>query len=110
MKCSKTQTKLCNEEECKVCFERSFASYEGKTEDGKLKVELWNYELNKGITPRNVRKGSIIKRWFNCDVCDHSFLSQLTYITSKIKIIYINYIYSLYSFINYKLINIKNIV
>ena len=83
MTCSKTQSKLCNKEKCKICFERSFASYEGKTKKGTLKVELWNYELNNGINPRNVRKGSITKRWFNCDVCDHSFLSQLTYITSK---------------------------
>ena len=41
----------------KISFERSFASYEGKTEKGKLKKECWVVEKNNGLTPRDVTKG-----------------------------------------------------
>ena len=43
--------------EDKISFERSFASYEGKTEKGKLKKECWVVEKNNGLTPRDVTKG-----------------------------------------------------
>ena len=39
--CNSNQQKLCGRLECNVCFERSFASYEGKTPDGKKKVDCW---------------------------------------------------------------------
>lgn len=44
MLCSSKQRQLCGLKECKICFDRSFASYEGKTPNGKLKVNCWDYE------------------------------------------------------------------
>ena len=52
----------------KLSYERSFASYEGKTKNGKLKVECWNYEENK-INPRDVSKNSHKICSFKCDIC-----------------------------------------
>jgi very-short-patch-repair endonuclease len=67
--------KLC-EEECQMCFEKSFASHP--------RSEFWNYEYN-GDTPRQYTIGSGYKRWFTCDKeeCGHIFESQLASITNK---------------------------
>lgn len=57
---------LCNNDNCDECFEKSFASHP--------KVIYWNYELNKGILPRTVFKGSGTKKyWFTCEICFHDF-------------------------------------
>lgn len=68
---------LCSDSECSTCFERSFASFEGLTSAGTLKRECWVSELNNGKKPRNVFKSSGNKYWFRCDICEHSFSSQL---------------------------------
>ena len=45
MICSSKQRHLCGLKECKICFDRSFASYgKGKTPNCKLKVDCWDYE------------------------------------------------------------------
>jgi very-short-patch-repair endonuclease len=62
--------KLCDLEDCKSCFEKSFASND--------KSKYWS-EKNK-VKPRNVFKGSNKKYWFNC-ICGHSFNSSLTQIS-----------------------------
>ena len=67
--------KLCNKEDCIHCYNKSFASYEGKTKNGKLKIECWQEE-NK-LKPRDVFKSSGKKYKFNCDVCNHDFCSSL---------------------------------
>jgi hypothetical protein len=56
--------KLCSLNDCKSCFEKSFASFE--------KVKYWNYTLNK-VRPRDAFKTSSIKYWFKCNVCNHDF-------------------------------------
>ena len=57
---------LCNNDNCYECFEKSFASHP--------KAIYWNYELNKGILPRTVFKGSGTKKyWFTCKDCNHDF-------------------------------------
>ena len=56
-----------------IPFERSFASYEGKTEKGKFKKDCWVSEKNNGLTPRDITKGSSKKYWFQCDECPHQF-------------------------------------
>jgi very-short-patch-repair endonuclease len=59
-----SSTKLCENEECKECFEKSFASH--------FKSKFWsnNNELNS----RQVFKSSSTnKYWFNCDKCSHTF-------------------------------------
>jgi very-short-patch-repair endonuclease len=57
--------KLCENDDCDMCFNQSFASHE--------KVIYWNYKMNEPITPRQVFKSSNKKFWFNCNVCYHTF-------------------------------------
>ena len=71
MICSSKQKLLCGLQECKICFDRSFASYEGKTPNDKLKVDCWDNEKNGEIKPINICKGTHKKYWFKCDNCLH---------------------------------------
>jgi hypothetical protein len=57
--------KLCDNENCTTCFEKSFASTE--------KSKLWHPTKNETLTPRQVFKKSTIKYWFKCDKCSHDF-------------------------------------
>ena len=77
--CNSNQQKLCGRLECNVCFERSFASYTGKTVNG-TKVDCWSDENNEN--PWNVRKHSGKTYKFNCDSCPHSFPIVLSNITN----------------------------
>jgi len=61
--------KLCENNSCKICFEKSFMS--------NPKSKFWNYELNNNLNPRNVFKNCNKKHWFNCEICNHSFNSSL---------------------------------
>jgi hypothetical protein len=54
--------KLCPDNNCEICFDKSFASHE--------KANNWNYESNNGVKPRDVTKSSNKKFWFLCD-CNH---------------------------------------
>jgi hypothetical protein len=68
--CSHQQ--LCDNEECKMCFENSFASQE------------WSYqwsEKNGDVNPRQVFKYSNTKYRFNCVTCCHEFESGLNNVT-----------------------------
>jgi very-short-patch-repair endonuclease len=64
-----TNRKLCNDKECIICFDKSFASCKNSI--------LWHKTLNKDILPLNVFKGSIKKFWFTCNICNHDFYSVL---------------------------------
>jgi len=55
---------LCNDNNCKICFEKSFAS-------NKLS-NYWDYNKNEK-NPRDVFKNSISKYFFNCNKCNHNF-------------------------------------
>jgi hypothetical protein len=57
--------KLCDNKNCKKCFNNSFASNE--------KAQYWNYEKNSNITPRDIFKSSNMKYWFTCIECNHIF-------------------------------------
>jgi len=59
--------KLCTDENCKNCYEKSFASH--------LKSIFWSNK-NK-VQPNEVFKKTHDKYWFNCYECNHSFESQL---------------------------------
>ena len=63
--CSKPCKKLCGEEGCRFCYEKSFASHP--------RASCWHPTKNGGVKPRNVKLGSNEKRWFSCDKCPHSF-------------------------------------
>ena len=69
-KCSKL--KLCDKDDCKECFNKSFASHE--------KAKFWS---NKNeLKPRQVFKSSGKKFLFDCE-CDHQFESALSMITTQ---------------------------
>jgi very-short-patch-repair endonuclease len=74
-KCSKRS--LCADKECSHCCNRSFASYDKKTVNEKLKVDCWHPTKNGELIPRNISKYSNKKYWFQCDVCNHDFDSLL---------------------------------
>lgn len=58
---------LCDELNCKVCWDKSFAS--------SLKSESWS--SSNIITPRKVFTNSHQKYMFDCIVCKHTFTSRL---------------------------------
>jgi very-short-patch-repair endonuclease/DNA-directed RNA polymerase subunit RPC12/RpoP len=62
-------TKLCDDDDCEFCWEKSFASAE--------RADYWLKKLNKGLRPRDVCKHSKKKFWFKCWQCDHPFECQL---------------------------------
>jgi len=72
--CSKTKKKLCNNNDCVICYERSFATHE--------KAKFWSKDNDKNITPRNVLLESHLIYKFDC-VCEHTFEIKINNITSK---------------------------
>ena len=58
---------LCNNQDCKICFEKSFASQE--------KALYWSKINTK--SPREVFKSEGKKYWFDCDKCVHTFEKPL---------------------------------
>lgn len=56
--------KICNKEDCKMCFEKSFANHE--------KSKYLDKNLNGNINLRNIFKCAHIKLFFKCDICEHS--------------------------------------
>ena len=74
--CSKNQFSLCDDENCDICFNNSFASHS--------KSKIWNYEKNNGKLPRNVTLKTGEKYSFKCPDCNHDFDSiPLIVINSK---------------------------
>ncbi len=65
--CSKPPQKLCDNSECKLCFEKSFANH--------LRSKNWS-KKNK-LKPRDVFLNCGRKFWFECDICDHEFEIRL---------------------------------
>jgi very-short-patch-repair endonuclease len=61
--CAKPCKKLCENNECKYCFEKSFASHEKSKEFSK----------KNNINPRIIFKGSNDKYLFDCDKCKHEY-------------------------------------
>ena len=81
--CANQNKKLCDEDKCSHCYNNSFASYDGKTVNGKLKVDCWHSTKNGELTPRNIAKQSNKKYWFQCDVCNHDFDSSLANVSGN---------------------------
>ena len=74
--CAKHRGKLCDDEECQHCFNRSFASHP--------KAPFWHPTKNKKVVPRQVFKSSPnTKYWFICDTCNHDFDVSLGNITHQ---------------------------
>lgn len=70
--CSEPPQRLCDDNTCKHCFNKSFASHE--------KSKYWS--IKNDISPRKVFKGTSNKYWFNCDKCHHEFNTVLSDISS----------------------------
>ncbi len=64
--CSYIAKKLCDDNECITCYERSFASHEFS--------KKWSYR--NVANPRQVFKCSDIKYWFKCNDCNNDFESK----------------------------------
>lgn len=63
---------LCEDIDCKICFEKSFAS--------SIKSQHWS--RNNILSPRQVFKSSQKKYLFDCDECDHEFSMSTIDITN----------------------------
>jgi very-short-patch-repair endonuclease len=70
--CYCASKKLCDNEECKKCFEKSFASHEKS-----------KYIIDKNINPRCIFGGSSVYYDFYCNVCKHEIQLSLERITSS---------------------------
>lgn len=73
--CCQAPKKLCIEDDCKICHERSFASHPMSS--------LWYQEKNGDITPRNIFISSNKTFWLKCneDRCNHLFEVCISNIT-----------------------------
>ena len=67
-----SSSKLCNENNCKKCYNKSFASQE--------KSKFFS-KLNDNINPRYIFKSSQKKYWFDCPTCNHTFESKINSIS-----------------------------
>lgn len=65
MSCSESQKILCNNDDCQICFNRSFASHP--------KSKYWSRSNN--FSPRQVflNKYGSVKYLFDCEICGHIF-------------------------------------
>jgi hypothetical protein len=81
--CSVPCQKMCNETDCDFCYKKSFKSYIEKTKNNKLKVECWHPTKNGDTNPRDIMRCTPKKYWFQCDVCLHSFNSEISSITGR---------------------------
>ena len=68
---------ICQDEDCKQCFHKSFASSTKQTKRGKRVLDCWNVQKNVDMRPRDVAISSTKKAWFDCDTCEHSFECSL---------------------------------
>jgi len=73
---------LCDDE-CIPCFEKSFASFKGKTPNDVLKVDCWHPTRNDNVNPRDVSIANNEKYWFKCAECKHDFNTSINNVTSR---------------------------
>jgi very-short-patch-repair endonuclease len=78
--CSNPPKKLCDKEDCKQCFEKSFVSHD--------KSKYWS-DKNE-LKPRQIFKNSHNKYWFKCNICSHIFDTVLSSINNGIWCPYCN--------------------
>jgi hypothetical protein len=67
--------RLCEDKDCVVCFNRSFASHP--------KAGCWLKEKNNNLEPRDVFRKTKTKYWFKCDKCEHDFCTFLVDLDGK---------------------------
>jgi len=59
-----SRSQFCKDNNCQICFNKSFASHE--------KAQYWSLDRNE-LSPRQVFKQANKKFWFKCNVCYHDF-------------------------------------
>jgi len=64
--------KLCYNDECKICFEKSFASHP--------RSKYWSKNNDK--TAREIYKNTNSKYLFDCNICNHTFQKEISKITN----------------------------
>lgn len=64
--------KLCNNEKCKYCFNKSFATHP--------KSKFWS--SNNNLKPNQVFKHSSSKYCFDCNICNNEFNSSLNHVSN----------------------------
>lgn len=70
-----TNQKLCNNENCKDCFNKSFASIE--------KSIYWSDKND--LIPRQIFKTTQVQKYlFNCNVCSHEFEQRIDHVTNEV--------------------------
>ena len=69
--CTPNQQTLCGKEDCTMCFDRSLASH--------ARGEFWSDQ--NGQHAGCIRRGSNKKGWFDCDACQHAFLTTICTVT-----------------------------
>lgn len=70
--------KLCKDNECGFCFQRSLASFDTE----KMKC----FSSNNNLSPRQISKGSKITVYFDCKHCNHEFGIMPNTLTDKRKV------------------------
>jgi protein-disulfide isomerase len=71
--------KLCDDNNCEICFNLSFAS--------NPKSEYWS--TDNILQPRQVFKHSGIKYSFDCDDCHHIFQASLAHVNSENGVLFV---------------------
>jgi Probable Zinc-ribbon domain len=72
--CSPTSKKLCSDESCTICLERSFANHP--------RAKYWCQEKNAANSRHVFKKSSNKKFWFKCGECNHPFEARLNDISN----------------------------
>lgn len=75
-------TLLCHEEYCKLCYEKSFDSYNDKTRSNKYKKDFLKGYYSQGVfiketNPKNISINLNLKLVFYCEVCKKDFQRSL---------------------------------
>lgn len=74
--------KLCINDNCNICFLKSFASFKNKTANNKLKLDCFDNNKNK-IKPRQLFMNIRNRIWFTCDICNLSFRTRIDGVTKS---------------------------
>lgn len=73
--CSNPSLRICDDTNCKHCFNKSFASHP--------KSAQWHSTMNGRDVPRDFFKNCSKKKWFSCETCHHDFERSPNNITNR---------------------------
>lgn len=79
--CSIFGKKLCDNDNCDFCLNRSLAGFKEKTPKGNLKLDCWDKSNDKN--PRQIFRATDTKYNFKCDICANIFSISISGLTKK---------------------------